>query len=76
MTVTMTAPLVCPACGSEDYGTNGCGDCLAPDPDFLNDAHYPERFDWRGHVYATHGKQETPEYVEPFDVQADWEERA
>ena len=25
--------------------------------------------------YAPRGKQETPEYMEPFDVQADWEEK-
>lgn len=28
------------------------------------------------YCYYPRGKQETPEYVEPFNVQADWEERA
>lgn len=30
----------------------------------------------RRHSARPRSKQETPEYVEPFDVQADWEERA
>ena len=30
----------------------------------------------RGYIIRPRSKQETPDYVEPFDVQADWNERA